>query len=711
MTLWQHKKSCILFLIFYIFLLPLYSLDPDTTEDTALTEEDEYGIIMENKKGLVFTAVEDTPDVVTREEMEREGAKDLWEAVRNVPGVIQSGGGARNDSSFTVRGFDSASMPLFLDGVSQANTYRGDNDVARTLTGDLESVKIEKGYSTLLLGANTMGGAIIVRTAKPEAPFELSATSGFNFDNLGGFAGNNETVSIGSRMPLFYAQGVFQYRGTDHYRIPDTFEPDNTRVPGTLEYQNPQRKGVRQWSDSNDIKATLLAGWTPLNTLDISLAYTYQDSYKGLSPPDSRGNYHNGEKEVWEWPLYRRHTLNLAGEWMPGDFVFKTNIYYQKFDNRLIDYYSLEQYALDMYDPAKSTDYDDWSFGAHIEGAWDINLWNKAEAAVNFRRDDHKVRLARTGEETVHINEDTISAAAEYTMEPLHLLGCDSLHITAGAGLDRISPNEFYGRDNESIKEYFPDYTDAKLKKEGYISKTVPWTLLCAEAGIFYDITKLHTIRFTYARKNHFPTMSQRYSTRAGEAKANPWLSPEWADHFETGWKGSIPLFSEGLLKLWAAVYYSNITNKIVQFNSVNVNVDDTAMWGAEASLEFSPLKKFTLGSTFSLNRYCFIYNKLMVNALAYYPQITSSAYMIITPAEKLSLVPSFQYIDSRYTDADASNTLDAYCLVNIKGTYNFSPHTNLSVSVNNLLDTLYEIREFNPMPGRNYDISLMVKY
>ena len=154
--------------------------DTEQEEDAALSdteqEEEEYYLLFPpEEKELIFIApaeiTEERPDVVTRDEMDRDGSRDLWEAVRTVPGVILSGGGARNDSGISVRGFDSASVPVFVDGVTQANPYRGDNDAARMLSGDLESITIEKGYSTLLLGPNTMGVAILIRTARPKAPF------------------------------------------------------------------------------------------------------------------------------------------------------------------------------------------------------------------------------------------------------------------------------------------------------------------------------------------------------------------------------------------------------------------------------------------------------------------------------------------------------------------------------------------------------------
>lgn len=629
----------------------------------------------------------DTPNVVTREEMDREDALDLWQAVRNVPGVIQSGGGARNDAGFSVRGFSSESMPVFVDGVTQANPYRGDNDAARMLTADVESITLEKGYSTMLLGPNTMGGAILIRTARPKQAFEALFTSGFGFDTLGKFADNHEVVSAGARGSQFYAKGTFQYRGIDHFRIPYDFEPVK---------RNPQQKGDRLWSASNDIKITLLGGWSPSDSLDLSLTWIYQDSYKGFSPPSVNGM----DYEIWEWPYYKRQTTSFNGEWTADAFTVSGTAYFQKFDNRLIDYGSWANYELDMHNPY--SDYDDYTAGFHLEGAWDINSWNRVAGALNFRQDDHR---GLTGEEeTVHVNEDIWSLAVEYTVSPL-----PSLRITAGLGFDIFSPNLFWGERNEFFKEN---------GFSGYLEKTSLWKLWAAEAGVHYDITRNHAARLTYARKNHFPTMFQRYSTRLGESTPNPDLGPEWADHFEAAYEGR--LFEA--LNLNFAVYYSEISYKIVEirvpkpdFTAVtvpySVNLDRTAMWGMEASLEWTPSQVLTVGASGSWNRYRIINSELGVEALTLYPEITGSAYGIISPVTSLSIIPRIQYVGSRYADTKGEAEIDGYFLVNLKAAYEINKNFSASAGVDNVFDVLYEIRPYFPQPGRSYNFSVTVKY
>jgi iron complex outermembrane receptor protein len=630
---------------------------------------------------------EDTPNVVTREEMDREDALDLWQAVRNVPGVIQSGGGSRNDSGFSVRGFDSASMPVFVDGVTQANPYRGDNDAARMLTGDVESITIEKGYSTMLLGPNTMGGAILIRTARPKAPFEALFTSGFGFDTLGKFADNHEIASVGAKGEQFYAKGTFQYRGIDHYRIPYLFEPTK---------KNPQQKGDRFWSASNDIKITLLAGWTPSDNLDLSLTWIYQDSNKGFSPPAVNGM----DYEIWEWPYYKRQTISFNGEWAPDSFTLKGSGYFQKFDNRLIDYGSWANYELDMHNPY--SDYDDYTGGFHLEASWEINQWNKAEAAINFRKDEHQ---GLSGNElSVRVNEDIWSFAAEYTISPW-----SNVRFSAGLGFDIFSPNEFWGERNELFKE---------LGFKDYIEKTRVWKLWVAEAGVYYSLLNNHELHLTYARKNHFPTMFQRYSTRLGESTPNPNLGPEWADHIELGYQGLII----NRLKLTAAAYYSSITQKIVEIRvpkpdytavtvPYSVNLDRTVMWGIETSLEWIPSAVLTTGVTFSWNRYSIIDSAVGVETLSLYPAHTASAYGTITPIKALAIIPSVQYVGERYADTQGETEIDGYFLVNLKASYELHKNVSVSISVENVFDVLYEIRPYFPQAGRSYNLSLTARY
>ncbi|WP_010261957.1 TonB-dependent receptor [Treponema primitia] len=664
--------------------------DEALPEDTEVFRLPEAGV----------NANQDTPELITREEMDRDDVNDLWEAVRYTPGVILSGGGRRNDSNFSVRGFGSDSVPVFVDGIVMANPYRGEGDGARFLTGDMESIEIEKGYSSELLGANTLGGAVLLRTAKPKKPFEASLKTSFDFDSILHYADATHVVSAGTKLEYFYAKAVFQYRDVDHYRLPEDFEPTT---------DNPQEKGDRLWSDSDDLKLTLMAGTTPIPDLDIWLAYVYQDSDKGLSPPDTNLR----DYAIWEWPVWKRHSVSLNSIFAAGPLSFSALAYFDKYDNRLDEYYTLKAWQRGIHAP--HSDYDEYSTGGRLTGTWEINSWNTLQGALTYKKEDHLgLRGSYKNEddltEEMHVNEDTWSVGMEHAINPW-----DPLTVKAGFGFDALIPNEYWNEENEYLKLLDASY---------FIVKTQDKFLYTWQAGAFYKITGDHELRLTYARKNHFPNMSQRYSTRFGSAMPNPNLGPEIANHFELGYRGYFGGIGDFIYALTvnAALYYSVITGKIVTVGwpnphhpsaSVDIsrNLDSTAFWGFELAPEISLKKFLSTGMSFSWNQNTINHSQAGIKVLPYYPEITLNGYMVIKPLEVLSIIPRVEYTGSRFANTEGFEKLEAYFLAHLKVSYDFGKYITASVGVENIFDKYYEIRQYAPMAGRSFNISLTARY
>jgi iron complex outermembrane receptor protein len=638
-------------------------------------------------------AERDTPEHITQEEMERDGAADLWEAVRYVPGVILSGGGRRNDSNFSVRGFGADSVPLFIDGIVLGNPYRGEGDAARFLTADIESIDIQKGYSSMLLGANTMGGAIVMRTAKPKKPLELSIKTSMDIDSTLGFAGAATVFNLGGRTDTFYGRAVFQYRDVDHYRLPASFEPDP-------EGKNPQAAGDRLWSDSKDRKLTLLTGITPIYGLDVWLSYVYQDANKGFSPPETRGR----DYQIWEWPLWERQSIALNGAYSFNDISLDMQCYFDKYDNRLDEYYSWDTYVLEVHNG--HSDYDEYTTGGRITGKWDINPQHTLQAALTYKKEDHQ-GLWREALH-MHVNEDTWSLGGEYGFTPFY-----GFTLRGGLGFDALVPIDYWGKENELMKKlgsaYYADH---------FIIRTKPMFLMTWQAGLFYQITPNHEVRLTYARKNHFPTMSQRYSTRFGRSLPNPSLGPEIASHFEVGYNGTILQ----RLTVNTAVYYSLITGKIVSvgwpspnrpMNSLDYakNLDRSAFYGFELAPEWYGNEYFSGGVSFSVNRYYIYHSENNVNEIPYYPMITANAYMVLKVFGVLSIMPRLEYLDSRYVNTEGDEKLSAYFLAHLKLSASLGKYLSLSAGVENIFDTLYEIKQYFPLAGRVFNLSLTLEF
>jgi iron complex outermembrane receptor protein len=698
------RKHFVLFLFLFSSLLPLFA--QETTDSGGNIDgtgnADETVIMLPEAE---VTEQRDDPNVITQEEMERDGATDLWEAVRYTPGVILSGGGRRNDSNFTVRGYGAEDVPIFIDGILMANPYRGEGDAARFLTGDLESVEIQKGFSTELLGANTLGGAVIMRTAKPKRPLELSATASAGFDRTFNFADTNLFTAAGTRQDLFYARGTAQYRLIDHWRLPDSFEPVSV---------NPQKVGDRLWSDSKDLKATATLGITPTPAFDIWLSYTYQNADKGVSPPDIRTR----EFSIWHWPTWNRSSVSLNGVYEQGVLSVQGLFYFDKYENRLDEYYNLRAYELEFHAP--HSDYDEYSTGGRISGAWEINAGNRVAAALTYKKENHKSLKGDLFDEdiiseVVRVNEDTWSFGTEYENTML-----SRFTFKAGFGFDALVPVEFWSEDNEF----------SKLIEQGwFVVKTRSMLLYTGLLGVYYDLAAHHRLSLTYARKNHFPTMSARYSTRFGQNLPNPNLGPEMANHFELGYRAD---FFE-MFNVNAAVYYSLMEGKIVNIQLPNPdypaaqvdyarNLDTSSFYGFEFASEFFPSRYVSGGVSFAVNEY--FLNKTQdteIRRIPDYPEFTLSIYTVVTPVpsppkwfpllKSLSLIPRVEYISMRYSDSGGLFTLDEYWLANIRLRLEITDYVTLTFALENMLDTFYEIRYNSPMPGRSFTITAAVKY
>ncbi|GHV75489.1 TonB-dependent receptor [Spirochaetia bacterium] len=630
-----------------------------------------------------ITEQKDTTEYVTQETMERENSSDLWEALRNVPGVVRDGGGGmRNESNFTLRGLDEKLMPVFIDGVPMSSPYRGNTDYARFLTADLEDIEIQKGYSSMLLGPNTFGGAVIMRTAKPKKPFEALLKTGVEFDGAGKVGAGSSTFGLGMKQKLFYGKAMVQFRDVDHYRLSGKFTP----------YEgNPQGKGERLFSDSRDIKLTALAGWTPIDPVAVNVVYTLQDADKGVSPQETLGLPGTPTYDIWT--LWRRQSVSADAGYTVERFYGKVLFAFDKFDNTLSHNYR-----------APST-YDDYGLGVHLEGGYSFNTWNTLKAAFIFKQDGHRNEkdLTEGGRgATLDIKENTYALGAEYTVNPWK-----PLTFTAGLGFDYFQPAAFW-----SINT-IPESDGAAM--------------FSAQAGVFYDITDNHEVHVTFAKKNHMPTMWVRYSSPESgpDIPPNPDLKPEEAYHYEVGYKGHLDFavhqYFSPLIDITGAVYYSSLVNMLAEENRggviLRVNADKTAYYGFETGLTARFNRYVGLGGALAINQYKIIYNAAGLRALGNYPAATGSVYIVgypfvnfkPRPLSTMELLFGMEGAGERYS---SNAVLPAYTLFHLRLRFEINEYLSVASGVENLFDADYVLNNSAlPMPGRSFYCTVTARY
>ncbi|MCE5336102.1 MAG: TonB-dependent receptor plug domain-containing protein, partial [Desulfobacteraceae bacterium] len=232
-----------------------------------------------------------TVERVYDEQMRLFDKNDLADAVNLLPGVTLSEVGGRNEKMIYIRGFDAKRVPVFLDGIPIYVPYDGYPDLSRFTTFDLSEIVVSKGFSSVLYGPNTMGGAVNMISRRPVKEFEMNAGSGYASGNTyHGFA------NFGSNQGKWYIQGGGSYLNKDYFSVSDEFTPTKT-----------QAGGDRNNSYQRDWKANLKVGLTPNDTDEYALSYINQQAEKGVPPYE--GYDPTESVRWWQWPYWNKESV------------------------------------------------------------------------------------------------------------------------------------------------------------------------------------------------------------------------------------------------------------------------------------------------------------------------------------------------------------------------------------------------------------------
>ncbi|WP_227493446.1 TonB-dependent receptor plug domain-containing protein [Paracoccus kondratievae] len=194
-----------------------------------------------------------TASTVPAEDIARQNRLTLDDALAVVPGVeVGNTGLSRNERLVFVHGFDRFQVPLSIDSIRVYLPADNRLDYGRFLTPDLAEIQMQKGYVSVLNGPGGMGGAINLVTRQPTEPFEGEARLGVEAGNRGDISGRSGYLSLGMKREQFWLQGSYLKRDSDGFYLSRDFQP-----------RPQQGAGLRDYSDSEDSRLNLKAGWTP----------------------------------------------------------------------------------------------------------------------------------------------------------------------------------------------------------------------------------------------------------------------------------------------------------------------------------------------------------------------------------------------------------------------------------------------------------------
>ena len=624
----------------------------------------------------VFTAGEITvtgkkkhsKESVTADAMETLDKKNIAQAVNLLPGINLGNAGARNEGMIYVRGFDMRQVPLYLDGIPQYVPYDGYVDPNRFTTFDLSEITVSKGYTSVLFGPNTLGGAINMVSRKPEKQFEATLRGGMISGN-DRIASDFAALNFGSNQGVWYAEGNLSTLNSDFLPLSDSYVPTKN-----------ENGGKRDNSQAKDFKGGVKIGYTPNSTNEYALSFNAINSNKGV--PVYAGSNPANKARFWKYTDWDKSSLYYIGKTAIGSKSYlKTRAYYDGYYN-----------VLDSYDDATYTTqkkgftsvYDDKTFGVSAELGGELITDNTLKLAVHEKHDLH--REYNVGQTAKKFEDNIISLAVENSWKA-------SQHISVIFGARQDFSNTIKAQDLVgTVISPFPLEDNQAANYQ------------LAVAG---RISEHQEVTGYLARTTRFPTLKDRYSYRFGSALPNPALAPEKSWNY--GLDYSVKPADN--LKLMTSVYQSKLSDVIQQVDNVTPgvyqfrNTGEATYTGFECSADWraaSWLKAFGV--------YSYIDRKNDSNPSLRFtdvPHNKISGYLQFLLGKNTWTVVEAEYNSKRYSTSDGKYTAGSYGLLNLRA--NTTLHNSLSIqaAVENVFDRNYAVSEGYPEPGRQFVLSV----
>ncbi|SDU31599.1 TonB-dependent receptor plug domain-containing protein [Desulfobacula phenolica] len=617
-----------------------------------------------------------TVETVSSRQMQEFNRENVADALNLVPGITLSRSGARNEQMIFVRGFDIKHAPLFLDGIPIYVLYDGYPDLGRFTTFDLSQIVVSKGFSSVLYGPNTMGGAINMVSRRPDKFFEGNA-------GVGVASGDTITThgNFGTNQGKWYLQGGFSYADQDYFSVSDNFKPTAN-----------EDGGDRENSYRTDQKINLKIGYTPSELDEYAFSYIRQDGEKGT--PLYAGNDPSARIRYWQWPYWDKESFYFNSRTSINQKGYvKTRLYYDTYKNSLFSYDDATYTTMTKGYSFKSA-YDDYTIGGSLEAGSKYLSGHFIKAAFHYKKDVHEEK--DEGKPKLNFQDEIFSFGLEDTITL-----SENISIIIGASYDYLSPGNADNFDSDTgiISDFSSREVDA----------------FNPQISLFYDISDTGTVHVAVAEKSRLPTLKDRYSYRMGYGLPNPDLDEETSVNYEIGYQDN---FADRVC-FKSSVFYSDVSNYIMAVSvpdpddatgtvDQNQNIGAVNIYGAEAQVSAYLLNNLEYGLGYT---YMDWDNQSSDEKLTDIPRHKIFTHIKYSPVKRLSLLTSLEYNAKRFSNSDGATQAGSYALINCKADCTLYKNIKLEAGVNNLFDRNYEIDEGYIEPGRNYFINLTCQF
>ena len=243
----NHMNPCKSFVLSLLVLLPIFAyadMEPIIVTPTRTAQT-------ENKSSA-------TVYVLSREEIEKSGARTTSDLLRGIPGIqIDDLFGNGTETNISVRGFSStanANTLVLVNGRRLNHSDTASPDLHHIFPKDIERIEVLVGSAGSLYGDQAVGGVINIITRRWGRDYHEVSLSAGSFDYRGIEFNSSKQISDALRYRL--SAGKFQ---TDHFR--DHNAEENSNLSGVLEYADFEQKmylEVQKIDDKLELPGALL---------------------------------------------------------------------------------------------------------------------------------------------------------------------------------------------------------------------------------------------------------------------------------------------------------------------------------------------------------------------------------------------------------------------------------------------------------------------
>jgi outer membrane cobalamin receptor len=448
-------KFILFFMLLFFLSASFYFLRAQEEKSQEEKKKEEKTPVITEEILVVGEAPKDRPvssvTVLDETQIEHVRPLDLSEAIRYAPGVSVTFGD-KSVYTLKLRGVDSRRIALLVDGVPVYEPYYSTFDLKTVCADGIDSLKLTRGPSSVLYGANTLGGIVNVITQRPTGEPTLSLNASYGELNT-----RNVGLLSGFQLDRWAFAGSLQYQDSDGYYIPDKGSEERMGRTNT-DYQRANFNGKLYFNPSNNTEILLNGG---IHLSDYGM------------PPDivaSRPRY-------WRFKKWNRYSFNAGGYTaLDEKSIIRYRAFYVQHDN-----------VLDMFADSELTQmrfestHDNSIYGAFGLADISTSRSNQLKFSLSYLQD-----IARTQDETGapwnKYDQGTFSLGLED-----HVTFADHWVLVAGMSFDYL--NKFTGENTSRLNPL---------------------------AGVKYTPLPQLDLHFSFSQKSRFPSMRSMYSDSSG---------------------------------------------------------------------------------------------------------------------------------------------------------------------------------------------------